>query len=128
MIGTTDISGFGILGHLAILSRSQKCELQVDLSTIPFYEKLDEVISGFPVNCSAQRNEEDFDEFCQWGREVSGHEKKKLFSSETSGPILCIVPQDSVSEFLQSLNSNGFLAARNVGHIRKTGSPSFQLV
>lgn len=126
--GTTDISGFGFLGHLVILSQSEACEMQVNLSNIPYFERLDDVVSSYPVNCSAQRNEEDFEEFCQWKKEVSAYERKKLFSSETSGPILCIVSKNSSSKFIQLINSDGFRRATNVGILRKTNRPSFQLV
>ncbi len=120
-IGTTDISGFGLLGHLAILSESGKCEICVRASDIPFVEGYPQLPTRFPNNCSAQRNQEDFDDLCSIKCSLPDWLINLLYNAETAGPIACVVNLDSVQEFLAKLHSKGFSQAKQVGFVQCTG-------
>ncbi len=120
-IGTTDISGFGLLGHLAILSESGKCEIRVKVSDVPFVEGYPQLPTRFPNNCSAQRNQEDFDDLCSIKCSLPDWLINLLYNAETSGPIACVVHPDSVQEFLAKLHSKGFDKAKQIGLVRRTG-------
>lgn len=121
LFGTTDISGFGLIGHLVILARSEKSELEIDISQVPFVDGMDDFSTELIQNCSAQRNQIDFEDLCSWKSNIKNWRKRQLYSAETAGPILCIVPQDGVTCFKNLLYKNGFPNAKHIGWIKKTG-------
>lgn len=121
-VGTTDISGFGLLGHIVILAFSNQCRVSIDYSAIPFFEGLDELALRNPA-CSAQRNEEDFEENLCWKTSLSEREKRRLFAAETAGPIAFIVPAGSVDRFVRNLHSKGFIRSRVIGSLIKSDNP-----
>ena len=65
--GTTDISGFGLLGHLASAVAQEKWALNLFLSQIPIVDGLLDIPQlGSLSNCAARRNENDFEKHCTW--------------------------------------------------------------
>ena len=126
--GTTDISGFGLLGHVAILAHAQKCEVALNFSALPFIEGLEELVATFPINCAAERNEEDFDDLCEWQWEASSEDRRKLYNAETSGPLLCIVDKGSTDSFLAILRKKGFLHSEKIGTVKRSFTPIVRVV
>ena len=121
--GTTDISGFGLIGHLVSLSASERCTISVASSSVPLVSGLLEA-SGLDstTNCSAERNKEDFEDGCRWGAACIGVRKTLLCNGETSGPLACIVNAEFGKEFLSLLHSKGFEHACLIGELIKNGS------
>lgn len=117
--GTTDISGFGLLGHLVILSHAHNCEIEVRFSSLPFMRELDVAIAHAGGNCSARRNEEDFGDFCELTCHGSSLDRKKMYAAETSGPMLCVVKRDTTTKFIEILRQNGFEESCWIGVIKK---------
>lgn len=122
-VGTTDISGFGLLGHIAILAFSQQCGITIDYSSIPFFEGLDELTLRNPRSCSAQRNEEDFEDKLRWKVSLSERDKGRLFAAETAGPIAFIVPIGLAGRFIRRLHSKGFTKSKVIGSLIKSDNP-----
>ncbi|BCA53725.1 selenide, water dikinase [Nitrospira sp. KM1] len=121
--GTTDISGFGLLGHLIILAYAQICTVEVSFASLPFMKELDAAIAHTSGNCSARRNEEDFDDYCDWSFQGSSLDRKKTYAAETSGPLLCIVNKDNTSKLLQIMQQNGFEQSCQIGIVKKGNNP-----
>src|SRR5581483_12338540 len=112
--GTTDISGFGLIGHLVALARSEECEVEIDISQIPFFDGISDFSMEIIRNCSAQRNQDDFEDLCSWQNNISDWRKSQLYSAETAGPILCIVSQETMSSFTSLLHKNGFSKCKHI--------------
>jgi selenide,water dikinase len=126
--GSTDISGFGLIGHLIILARSRGCKIEIDTSQIPFINGISEFESQIVQDCSAQRNQTDFEDLCCWKNNVKGWRRLQLYSAETAGPLLCIISEDVAVSFINLLYKQGFSNARRIGSITISDEPDVILL
>jgi len=113
--GTTDVTGFGLVGHLACLAVRESLRIEIDQSSIPILAGLSRISNSSALrNCSAVRNREDFQQ--HWERENKAQELTDIvmFSGETSGPIACLVEASKEEKMLQDLIAKGFSAATHI--------------
>jgi selenide, water dikinase len=113
--GTTDITGFGLIGHLACLAVRESLEIEINEAAVPILPALSRISNASNLrNCSAIRNREDFREY--WERKNKAQDLADLliFSGETSGPIACLVETAEKDEVLCKLIDLGFSAASEI--------------
>jgi selenide,water dikinase len=122
----TDVTGFGLAGHLLEILRGSKLAGEVDFAAVPVVpEALDWAKQGLATGAS-DRN------WKGYGHEVAlpaGFEewKRKLLSDpQTSGGLLVSCAPDSVEEVLNVFKRGGFDAARVIGKLAR-GEPKLRI-
>ena len=120
----TDITGFGLAGHLLEMLRASDCQAELNLKRIPLlpgaYETLRQGIESTlaPSNRLAERDL------------VAGEplrrmaEYKAIFDPQTSGGLLLAVTAGQEAAVLQQLAQAGFTQAAAVGRILARTSPT----
>ena len=111
----TDVTGFGLAGHLLEICRGSRLAAEVDFSAIPVIaEALDWVKQGVATGAS-ERN------WKGYGQEVqfSGEEwKRKLLTDpQTSGGLLVACASEAQQQVLDILQQQGFAEARIIGRL-----------
>ncbi len=118
MEGTTDVSGFGLVGHVACFAREARAKVIIRSASIPVIAGLSELISRSGADfCSANRNIEDTEGTCLLRRSLQFAEKVLLYSAETSGPLLSIVRVEDEGRYIKHARSAGFRDAAAIGSI-----------
>lgn len=117
----TDVTGFGLLGHLVEMIRPAGVDVDLNLAELPLLEGALETIhrgifsSLQPENIRLRRAIRDLDV-------VSQHERYPiLFDPQTAGGLLASLPQDRVRVCLQELHRLGYGQARIIGWINASG-------
>jgi selenide,water dikinase len=117
----TDISGFGLVGHLGEMLAASGVDAELDLSAIPLYEgalalaRAGTASTLLPENLSlAQLLRGDVD---AWSKAV-------LFDPQTSGGLLAGIPADRAAACVSELWSAGHAHARLVGQVVRSGVPA----
>ena len=117
----TDLTGFGLLGHLVEMTRASKVDAELVLSSLPLLDgALDTVAAGIvsslqPANVRlrrALRNQEAF---------VNDPRYPLLFDPQTAGGLLASVPADRVAECVVALKAAGYAQTAVIGHILAQG-------
>ena len=111
----TDVTGFGLAGHLLEICRGSRLSAQVDFSAVPVIpEALDWAKQGVATGAS-DRNWKGYGHEVQ----ISGEEwKRKLLSDpQTSGGLLVACAGDSVQQVLSEFEKRGFAEARVIGSL-----------
>ena len=116
----TDVTGFGLAGHLLEICRGSKLAAELEFSSVPVIsEALDWVKQGVATGAS-DRN------WKGYGHEVdlSGEEwKRKLLTDpQTSGGLLVACAPEAQNEVLSVFRREGFEEARPVGRL-SSGTP-----
>jgi selenide, water dikinase len=111
----TDVTGFGLAGHLLEICRGSRLSAEVDFSAVPVIaEALDWAKQGVATGAS-ERN------WKGYGHEVqlSGEEwKRKLLTDpQTSGGLLVACAADAVPQVLSEFEKRGFSGARVIGSL-----------
>ena len=118
----TDVTGFGLLGHLLEICRGSGLGAELKFEQVPILsEALALVQQGFGPgaidrNLSSYGHEVDFAENLEdWQRRV-------LADAQTSGGLLVAVDPDAVDQVLSTFRNAGFAQAAVVGRMNN-GSP-----
>jgi selenide,water dikinase len=95
----TDITGFGLLGHLSHIARASNVTLRVNLAAVPVLPGVrDAVKAGFMTD-GAKRNAEYLRELVRWSR-GSDEDRAILHDPQTSGGLAVCVKPDQAASYL----------------------------
>jgi selenide,water dikinase len=124
----TDITGFGLIGHLReMLLASENVSTELHASQIPFLDgALECVHAGYiPGGLNANR---DFAEcMVDYRDKISDEIKTLLFDPQTSGGLLIAVAPDRATELVQALNTAG-VSANEIGEVRPKEKPLISVI
>lgn len=112
----TDITGFGLGGHLLEMSRASKWQVALDAAAVPMIpEAVDLAGKGFlPAGSIANRKHCHFMTDTRPG--VDARRVDVIFDAQTSGGLLLAVPEDRTHEAVSMLTRAGDLA-ETVGEV-----------
>ena len=98
----TDITGFGLLGHLSHIARASKVTLRVDLDSIPVFAGVREAVRAGSTTDGAKRNAEYLKDLVRW---TKGNEEDRaiLFDPQTSGGLVVCVDEREAAKYLSRI-------------------------
>ena len=113
----TDVTGFGLLGHLVEMIRASEVDVKLDLGAIPFLPgALDTVAAGITSSLQPQN--------LRLRRAVRDHEKAAgdprwplLFDPQTAGGLLASVAGSEAEACVEELHALGYPRAALVGRV-----------
>jgi selenide,water dikinase len=117
----TDVTGFGLLGHLLELARGAKLEAQLEMAKIPLLPGVEQLAHDYFTGASG-RNWEAYGKDVQLGAGVSQAQHMLLTDPQTSGGLLVSCDAGSVDEVLALFRREGFGEAAVIGRMAK-GAP-----
>ena len=86
-----DITGFGLLGHLRLISQGSDVRARVSVGAIPVIEGVDELLDMGIAPGGTHRNLESLDGVVDWYADVPEQTKILLADAQTSGGLLIAV-------------------------------------
>jgi selenide,water dikinase len=107
----TDITGFGLIGHLHEVLSASNLSARLYTNKVPFFvdavrlAEINKVPGGSRANCRS------FDPYVKWREGVTDVEKLLLNDAQTSGGLLIFVPGDKKDRLVSALQKEGILAA-----------------
>ncbi len=118
----TDVTGFGLLGHLVEMIRASAVDVELDLGDIPFLEGAEETVragilsSLQPQNVRLRRAIANLEE--------AGKDPRYplLFDPQTSGGLLAGVPSERAAACVAALRGLGYLRAAEIGRVLPQGN------
>lgn len=118
--GATDITGFGLLGHLSNAVRASKASARLRASSIPLIPGTLDLARAGIVPAGTRTNHAFVDPFVEWG-ELPEVEQLVLADAQTSGGLLIGIARDRGRLLEESLATHG-VAAAEVGAV-EPGEP-----
>jgi selenide,water dikinase len=117
----TDLTGFGLLGHLVEMTRPSGVDAELQMSTLPLLDgAVDCVKAGIvsslqPANVRLRRALRNADEF------VHDPRYPLLFDPQTAGGLLASVPAAQAHACVQALQAAGYVHTAIIGRITVQG-------
>jgi selenide,water dikinase len=99
----TDVTGFGLLGHLRNLLRSSGVAAVVRSSEVPMLPKARSLAEGGHVPGGTTRNLEDLDDDVEFSDTIDPVLRILLADAQTSGGLIMCVPPDRLDGLLDAL-------------------------
>jgi selenide,water dikinase len=115
----TDITGFGLLGHLVEMVRASKVDATFALPSVPLLDGLRETVAAGIFSSLQPQN-------VRLRRAISNQDEAAasplypiLFDPQTAGGLLASVPQERAEACVAALQAAGYAAAAVVGLVER---------
>jgi selenide, water dikinase len=116
----TDITGFGLLGHLHEMTRAAKVSAHLRLRDVPILEEAWALARERVIPRGTHRNRAALEGVVAW-EGIDEHGQVLLCDAQTSGGLLMAVPEGRVDRMLGALRTEGVPVAAVVGEITGPG-------
>lgn len=113
----TDVTGFGLLGHLLEMVRASEVAVEIDLNAIPILEGAIETIRRGITSSLHPQNLRASHEICPGPEVLELPQYRLLFDPQTAGGLLAALPEGEAERCLQSLQACGYPDSRIVGRV-----------
>jgi len=81
----TDITGFGLIGHLTEVLTASKCRARLNSKRMPFFKEAIRVADMGKIPAGTRSNEKTYKPYVEWSAAVSDTERILMNDAQTSG-------------------------------------------
>ena len=112
----TDVTGFGLLGHLRDMMQQSAVGARVSLARVPVLPDAWDLLRAGAVSQGTQSNYRLLRDEVHWSPALPAEARMLLCDAQTSGGLLIAVPADRVETLLATLAA-GRVAAADIGEV-----------
>lgn len=120
----TDITGYGLAGHLVEMAQASKVGIELFSSKIPVYNGVFETLKKEILEPGIKMNQSSFGKAVDIAGGVGQYERQIIFGSETSGGLAISLPEKNIDAFMAKYGKT----ARAVGRVTKEDPGRIRLV
>jgi selenide,water dikinase len=117
----TDVTGFGLAGHLSEIAVQSGVEAEVYGEAIPLFSGVMDLIRAGVVSGAVERNREYASAFVKPEKGVGEDLETVLYDPQTSGGLLVAVRKSKAPAFLAALKKRGVGQAAVIGRVTRKG-------
>ena len=118
----TDVTGFGLMGHLTAMLRASGVSGRISLSPVPALPGVMDLLEQGVAPGGTHRNEAGVAGYVHWDAAVTAAGRLLLCDAQTSGGLLLSVPQPRLPALLAALARRGVATRAVVGSVT-AGNP-----
>lgn len=115
----TDVTGFGLLGHLLEMCDGSGVTAEVWFDALPWLPGAVDLAGAGVVPGGTRRNLEYVAPRVMWADDLQEYEMLLTADAQTSGGMLIAIPEERLSTLLEELRSRDTLAAAVVGRMHE---------
>jgi selenide,water dikinase len=112
----TDVTGFGLAGHLLEMARGSELMARVQWDAIPIIQEAVKHVKADIFTGASTRNWAGYGGEVQLTNNVALWQQNLLTDPQTSGGLLIACAPEQEAEVLSILNLGGFASAKKIGH------------
>lgn len=115
----TDVTGFGLAGHLVEMVRSSGVNAEIDMSKLPVFWAVKACIENDILPGAIERNQE---YSMAWIHCLDGQAEKNLtalYDPQTSGGLLISMPESRAESYMEAMRRRGHESTSIIGRIRE---------
>jgi selenide, water dikinase len=124
----TDITGFGLLGHLRNITAASGVTAEVRASAVPVLDAAREYVKAGIAPGGTRANLKFLADWVDFAPEVLPEEQLLLADAQTSGGLLVAVPEAIAPDVVRALRDFGTLSQAVVGRVVSAGSGRIRVV
>ena len=118
----TDVTGYGLLGHLKEMCESSKVTANINFEKIPLINNVIDFAKKDIIPGGTKRNFEYLNPFVNFKSEIPMFEKLIMCDAQTSGGLLISVSKENTDLLIEELKKQQSLATSIIGNITKKES------
>lgn len=113
----TDITGFGLLGHLKSMVKGSGVSAEINLSAVPVLPGTRDLLERGVAPGGTHRNVSSVNDIVRWDPELTDNDRMLLCDAQTSGGLLISVAAEKTDAMVKALRDEGTSCAAVVGRI-----------
>ncbi|MFB3111519.1 MAG: selenide, water dikinase SelD, partial [Gemmatimonadales bacterium] len=113
----TDVTGYGLLGHLYGMLAASGVEARVRVASVPVFDGVRTLIEQGVVPGGTKRNLTASDEYTTWPASQNEVDRLLLADAQTSGGLLIAVDASRADDLIAALRANDTPAAAVIGEV-----------
>ena len=113
----TDITGFGLMGHLKSMVKGSGVAAEVNLAAIPVLAGTRQLLDRGVAPGGTHRNLSSVEDVVTWDEGLTDEDRLLLCDAQTSGGLLMSVPSDRADALVAALREEGAPCTAVVGRI-----------
>jgi selenide,water dikinase len=121
----TDITGFGLLGHLHEMTNASRVGAEIYLDEVPVIEEVQDLARKGYIPGGSRANLAFLSDAVFWDTAIHETERLILCDAQTSGGLLIAVAPEESDRLTEELRKRGTLAAHRIGRI--TDDPTVKI-
>jgi selenide,water dikinase len=118
----TDITGFGLIGHLSEMLTKNNLGAELWINDIPVIEGLNKYISLGMIPGGTRKNQEIYSCSVEKKEDILSEQEIILYDAQTSGGLLLSISPEQVEKAKELLFQQGFTSSQIIGKIIKVPS------
>ncbi|PUU89839.1 MAG: selenide, water dikinase [Halanaerobium sp.] len=103
----TDVTGFGLIGHLLEMSENSNLEITIEAPEIPIFEGVRDFAESGLLPAGAYKNRDNYEEFVSESGKRDQTLYELMYDPQTSGGLLISVAEEDAAELLIDLYGEG---------------------
>jgi selenide, water dikinase len=123
----TDITGFGLLGHLRNMTSASAVTAEVWADAVPVIPAAREYVRGGIAPGGTHANRRFLAEWVSYASDVGDEEQLLLSDAQTSGGLLASLPASQAEKLIEALRTAATPAAAQIGRIVGAGTGRIQV-
>lgn len=117
----TDVTGFGLLGHLLEMCKASRVSAKIDYQVLLFLPSVKELAEKGIVPGGTKRNLKFVQDKVQFGEHLTDIDKLLLADAQTSGGLLIAIPAEKAEKYISKFNELSKINAVIIGEIVEKG-------
>ncbi len=117
----TDVTGFGLIGHLSEVSVASKMNVELFADSVPVFDETVSLAAANVVPGGSTNNLKFFSKHVTWNKNISDITKIILCDAQTSGGLLFTVPGNEKDKIVSELKNAGIKSATHIGNCIEKG-------
>ena len=113
----TDVTGFGLIGHLAEMVKGSGCSAKVDSGQVPVIPEAEEFAAMGLIPAGAYKNREFSEQMITFAETVPRTLQDLLFDPQTSGGLMISVSDLQCDDLISALKEGGIADAARIGDV-----------
>lgn len=122
----TDVTGFGLLGHLHEISRSSRVDIVIESDKIPVFDGVEKLADKGFIPGGTYSNHEYLLDKVVFGKNVSEIKRLILCDAQTSGGLMLFCPESVAGSLVRSLKRSE-LCAEVIGYVAEGSKKSCKI-
>ena len=123
----TDVTGFGLLGHLLEMCDASCISAKIDYQSLPFLPSVKELVDQGIVPGGTKRNLKFVKDKVQFGENLTDIDKLLLADAQTSGGMLISLPAEKAEKYISKFNELSEIKAVIVGEVIETSGKTIYI-
>jgi selenide,water dikinase len=117
----TDVTGYGLLGHLLNIADASRVTIEIDLAEVPFLPGVWDYIDRDIVPGGTERNLDSLRGLIRWPQNFGEAGKIALADAQTSGGLVIVAPEKKIPKLRSALKTRDIAVRAEIGRVVPRG-------